>query len=272
MTNQQCNTNIKLGINRIIAITLTLFALCNVSSKTFAAESKLAQHVLEQFGPPPSVPSGELNQELKNAVKTVFTESLADSGWTQDQSLALNVIANSEDPRLAWWIGDLMRFAGGGGLSDVLGSAASKLLGIKFPERRYWDRTTDHLMAWNIPAPPNYLDVKGEIFNALVPGWENIFTKGDIDWRHVSWGGVLIDNRAYDTTDESCNCIPAAENPLVTDAKSATWLHDEDVQLIVDAGGLRAVDSNGIDLGSHQAFWFAWSQFYNTTKLWPSKN
>ncbi len=237
MTSQQYNTNIRLDINSVIAITLTLFSLCSFNSKAFAAETKLAQHVLEQFGPPPSVPSGELNQELKNAVKTVFADSLADSGWTQDQSIALNVIANSEDPRLVWWISDLMRFAGGGGLSDVLGSAASKLLGIEFPERSYWDRTTDHLMAWNIPAPPNYLDVKGGIFNGLVPGWENIFTKGDIDWRHVSWGGVLIDNRAYDTTDESCNCIPAADNPIVTDAESATWLRDDAIVFGIEVNG-----------------------------------
>jgi hypothetical protein len=43
----------------------------------------------------------------------------------------------------------------------------------------------------------------------------------------------------------------------------------EDVRLVLDAGGIKAVDANGSDLGSHQAFWFAWSQFHPKTALWP---
>ncbi|MEL6964736.1 MAG: hypothetical protein AAFO01_18445, partial [Pseudomonadota bacterium] len=42
----------------------------------------------------------------------------------------------------------------------------------------------------------------------------------------------------------------------------------ENIRLELDAGGIRAVDANGSDLGSHQAFWFAWSQFYPKTELW----
>ncbi|MEO0912878.1 MAG: hypothetical protein AAFY59_07795, partial [Pseudomonadota bacterium] len=42
----------------------------------------------------------------------------------------------------------------------------------------------------------------------------------------------------------------------------------EDVRLKLDAGGIRAVGADGADLGSHQAFWFAWSQFYPETALW----
>jgi hypothetical protein len=42
----------------------------------------------------------------------------------------------------------------------------------------------------------------------------------------------------------------------------------ENVRLKLDAGGIRAVDVDGSDLGSHQAFWFAWSQFYPGTELW----
>ena len=42
----------------------------------------------------------------------------------------------------------------------------------------------------------------------------------------------------------------------------------ENVRLELDAGGIRAVDVDGSDLGSHQAFWFAWSQFHPGTALW----
>ena len=84
-------------------------------------------------------------------------------------------------------------------------------------------------MAWDIPAPPEYLAVKRAIFTNIVPGWERIFVEGDIDWRMVSWGGVLIDDRAYDQTDQLCNCIPAADNPEVSTAQDATWLDDDDI-------------------------------------------
>ena len=43
----------------------------------------------------------------------------------------------------------------------------------------------------------------------------------------------------------------------------------ENVRLVLDAGGIKAVDKDGTDLGSHQAFWFAWSQFHHKTALWP---
>ena len=42
----------------------------------------------------------------------------------------------------------------------------------------------------------------------------------------------------------------------------------ENVRLVLDAGGIKAVDVSGGDLGSHQAFWFAWSQFHPNTELW----
>ncbi len=34
--------------------------------------------------------------------------------------------------------------------------------------------------------------------------------------------------------------------------------------------GLVAIDGEGNDLGGHQAFWFAWSQFHPDTDIWPS--
>ena len=34
--------------------------------------------------------------------------------------------------------------------------------------------------------------------------------------------------------------------------------------------GLRAFDSEGAELATHQSFWFAWSQFHPGTLLWSS--
>ncbi|MGB5758660.1 MAG: DUF3179 domain-containing (seleno)protein, partial [Acidimicrobiales bacterium] len=40
------------------------------------------------------------------------------------------------------------------------------------------------------------------------------------------------------------------------------------VSLFLDGSGLRAIDVDGNELVSHQAFWFAWSQFNPETALW----
>lgn len=44
----------------------------------------------------------------------------------------------------------------------------------------------------------------------------------------------------------------------------------ENVRLVLAAGGIKAVDADGTDLGSHQALWFAWSRFHPQTALWTS--
>ena len=49
----------------------------------------------------------------------------------------------------------------------------------------------------------------------------------------------------------------------------------EDVQLagvrvITDGAGLGAETLDGIPIASHEAFWFAWSQFHPGTLLWTA--
>lgn len=197
----------------------------------------LPDYVIAQFGEPPPVPVGPLSDELKAAVQTAFIDSVTQATWGAQQVDALALIVASEDPRLVWIISDLMRFVTGPPLMQALGDAASQLLGKDLPDQNHWGIVTNHLIAWDIPAPPDYLPAKRAIFTSLVPGWEEIFVEGDIDWRLVSWGGVLIDDRAYDQTDEICNCIPAADNPEVSSADEATWLKDEDVVFGIGING-----------------------------------
>jgi len=228
------------SVPKILLFSSMLLCISHLSINTASAnthEYSLPQHVIDEFGTPPETPTGNLSDELNTIVEVVFSDSMKESGWTQAQTDGLDLIGISGDPRLAWLVADLMRFAGQGGLQPLLGNAATKLLGITFPEQDYWGKTTDHLMAWDIPAPPEYLRFKGGIFNAIVPGWEKIFVEGDIDWRHVSWGGVLIDDRPFDTTDEPCNCIPGADNPTVTTADKADWLRDDAIVFGIEVNG-----------------------------------
>ena len=197
----------------------------------------LPDYVIAQYGKPPAIPEGPLSEALQSAVQVAFVDSMIRSTWGRDQTLALAEIAESKDPRIAWIISDLMRFTAGRELNAILTNAASDMLGKKFQNENSWGIVTDHLIAWDIPAPPDYLRVKRAIFTGIVPGWDRIFVEGKIDWRLVSWGGVLIDDRAYDTTDEACNCIPAADNPEVSSAKDAAWLKDDDIVLGIRVNG-----------------------------------
>ncbi len=221
------------------AAALSVLALGSVTGQAALAgdEPALPDYVIEQFGHPPSVPTGPLSDELRDAVETAFVVSIRDGVWGQDQDIALRQVRESGDPRLAWIISDLMRFIPHAETSAVFASAASDLLGKQLLDSRYWMIVTDHLIAWDIPEPPEYLETKRAIFTSVLPGLDEIFVEGDIDWRLVSWGGVLIDDRAPEATDEPCNCIPAADNPEVSSAEDATWLDDDDIVFGVEVNG-----------------------------------
>lgn len=197
----------------------------------------LPDYVIAEFGTPPPLVNGPLSQALLDAIDVVFVDSLEDSSWGPEQKNALEMIANSGDPRLAWIVADMMRFTWRKEFDNALADAASKLLAYEFKSPSRWGEVTDQLIAWDIAAYPGYLHAKRAIFTKFVPGWERIFVEGDIDWRLVSWGGVLIDDRAYNTTDETCNCIPAADNPEVSSAAEATWLQDSDTVFGIEING-----------------------------------
>lgn len=197
----------------------------------------LPDYVVAAFGTPPPIPDMPLTEAVQTAIQTAFVDSIASSSWGPDQRAALEVVTASGDPRLAWIISDLMRFVSGGALIDTLGAAAADLLEIAPPTTNHWGLITDQLIAWDIPAPPDYLPAKRSIFTGVVPQWSDLFVDGDIDWRHVSWGGVLIDDRPFDQTDEPCNCIPAIDNPAVSSAEDATWLRDTDIVFGLEVNG-----------------------------------
>ena len=221
---------------RLLIAAIAFFSM--LPSMLFAQDSSpLPDYVVEQFGVAPPVPDEPLSPAIQFAARVAFVDSTALSVWDKNQELAVAAIGRSGDPRLAWIISDMLRFAAGQQPQQALTLAASGLLGKTFDVNNAWRDITNHLLAWNIPAPPDYLNYKRAIFTLNVPGWDELFVEGDIDWRLVSWGGVLIDNRAYDKTDDGCNCIPAADNPAVSSAEDAAWLKDSDVVFGIEING-----------------------------------
>lgn len=223
-----CRFTLALGLAFGVSFTQTAQA---ETSKT------LPDYVIEQYGTPPAIPDGPLSDDLQRAVRVVFVDSLKESTWARDQETALLQIAESNDPRLAWIISDMMRFTWRREFDDALANAAASVLKVDLKSPQRWGEITDQLIAWDIPSYPGYLETKRAIFTRFLPGWENIFVEGDIDWRMVSWGGVPIDARPFGRTDDPCNCIPAADNPKVTSAEEATWLEDDDIVFGVEVNG-----------------------------------
>ena len=201
------------------------------------ADKEIVPRSIESFPPAPEVPSEPLSPELAAAIDSVFGQALREGTWGEEQLDDLEFIASSQDPRSAWIVSDLLRISNDPQLRALLALTAFSTLDLDINLDNAWGDVTDHLIAWDIPAPKDYLKYKSNVFTLVVPEWEKIFQPGDIDWRHVTWGGVRIDNRPFDQTDELCNCIPAADNPKVTSAEDADWLDDDDIVFGVAIGG-----------------------------------
>jgi hypothetical protein len=185
------------------------------------------------FPPAPSAPEGPLDPAVNAALESFVTTIVA-GGFEDD---ALDTIAASEDARLGWFVSDLLRFMQGGGRQDALVGAFERLTGVDPREdpgfaASPWKSVTDVLIAWDLPAPPGYRALKARVFVEVEPGWEPFFgdADADIDWRLLSWGGVLIDDRPLgDSRPCERGCIPALDDPTLTAASEGDWYPDERV-------------------------------------------
>ncbi|MEM9069087.1 MAG: DUF3179 domain-containing (seleno)protein [Myxococcota bacterium] len=183
----------------------------------------------------PSQPATET--DIEHHLEIAFGDNLREGTFGPAQFAALDALAASGDRRVAWILSDLMRLGPDPYIYFRLAQTAEALLPITLTEEDAWHTLTNYLITADVPAPPNYLTYKRRIFTVLLPQWEPIFAPGNIDWRHVTWGGVRIDDRPYGRTDEPCNCIPAADDPPVTSATDAAWLDDDAVVFGVAIGG-----------------------------------
>jgi len=158
---------------------------------------------------------------------------------------ALARVARSGDARQAWLLGDLLRFVQDEGEELALVEAFARLTG-RDPradpafDASSWSSVTNHLIAWDLPAPPGYVALKAMLFTAIEPGWRAFFADrdADIDWRLVSWGGVPIDARPAGAT-APCprGCIPALDDPKLTSARDGDWYDDDAIVFGVVVGG-----------------------------------
>ncbi len=179
----------------------------------------------EAFPPVPESGTGALASSVQDALATVVP-SLRQRRFPVE---AMERIGESGDGRLLWYLYDLIRLTTRES-SPVLVDAFEVLSGAELPEEPFVTMG-DRLLAWNLPAPPGYRLLKRDVFLLIEPAWAPFFDDEDsaIDWRWVGWGGVFIDDRLIATGGEPCSrgCIPALDEPLVTDAAGGRWYPDD---------------------------------------------
>ena len=194
-----------------------------------------------EFPPAPEVPTGPIDPLAVDTLEIIW-EGLASGGFTGGLVASL---ADFGDARLAWIISDLLRFFYFGDIHDGAVSGFERMTGVELDDDPVadlstWQSVTDHLFAWSLPAFDGYEDYKARLFTLVEPRWEPFFSDPDayIDWRFVSWGGVYIDDRELGDPD-MCprGCIPALDDPAVTDAAGGSWYSDHSLVFAVDING-----------------------------------
>ena len=187
------------------------------------------------------------------AATAAFTSIVEDLSLGGTTARWLDQLVAAGDARHAWLISDLLRFAADPGELDHLVAAFVELTGVDpsadpgFAESP-WKSITDHLIAWDVPAPPGYRTMKASLFTLVEPRWAPFFADADaaIDWRWVSWGGVLIDDRPVGDA-EPCprGCVPALDDPALTDAIGGDWYPDDAIVFgIVEGDDVVALPKN----------------------------
>ena len=190
-----------------------------------------------EFPPAPQVPDGPLADDVVADVDLFFSNLATDVDIR-----ALTRIGDAGDARLAWLMSDVLRFTAGSELSDVAVGSFERLTGVSIvstPSASTWQTVTDHLMSWELPAPPGYVQWKGQLFTLIEPKWAPFFDDPDgaIDWRFLSWGGVRLDDRPLgDPLPCPGGCIPALDDPALTDALAGAWYPDDSIVFGVVVG------------------------------------
>ncbi len=192
------------------------------------------------FGAPPAVPDEPLESDVDAALGELTQATR--TGVVDGDALA--TVAASDDARLAWLVSDVLRFAATAEDEAALLAAFEELTGTEVAsgpnlQKSSWQSLTDHLIAWDLPAPPGYRERKRELFVAVEPGWAPFFDDADsgIDWRLVSWGGVSIDDRPEGARGGCTHgCIPALDDPELTDAAGGEWYPDNRIVFGVVVG------------------------------------
>ena len=209
-----------------ILVAAALLSVCG-GAASLPAQSGWLDKNRQAFPAAPTAGTGALARPVRDALASVVP--FLQQG--RFPSEAVRTIGMSGDGRLLWYLNDLLRFTSRGSLPIVV-EAFEKLSGAELSGEPL-TALGDRVLAWDLPAPPDYRRLKRDLFLLIEPRWAPFFDDEDsaIDWRLVGWGGVFIDDRPDATAGQVCprGCIPALDQPAVTDAKGGAWYPDDDL-------------------------------------------
>jgi hypothetical protein len=243
------------GDVRKLTTLLLILGACTTVSETHptdpgtAPSSVVSDLPSPDFGDPPVVPDGPLDPAIDNEISGLIA-SVAQEGFDSE---ALDEIGAGQDARVAWFLADLLRFYQGGGTGSHVSRVFRDLTGVTL------DTSTspafvdafNRLIAWDLPAWEGYERRKGELYTILEPAWQPFFDENvSIDWRWVTWGGVLIDDRPLGDPNPCVRgCIPALDDPPTVPADGVTWLAESDVVFgVVHNGEALAMPRNQMEV------------------------
>lgn len=217
-----------------VAVALVV-ASCSMTTDTASDGSADAARGQAALPPGPPVPTGPLDPEVAADLDAVY------STLTDDIDVAaIEALGRSDDARVAWLLTDLLRFLPAGPVGRALEDSWETVTGTVVDESSAWEATSDLLIAWDLPAPPGYVEWKRRLYLLVEPDWAPFFADddSDIDWRWITWGGVGMDDRPLDETDERCpvSCIPALNDPATTGAEGGDWYPDDAVVFGIEVG------------------------------------
>lgn len=186
------------------------------------------------FGEPPAWTDEPWDAETVELYEAIIGSLAADAV----PSSQIRELGQTGDPRLAWPLADLLRFVGPGEATETVAGAVQQLApSMDIDPFSPWGSTIDHLLAWDVPVPEQYFEMKQTLYSRIEPAWGELFeADAAIDWRQVGWGGVGIDDREFGS-DENCRCIPALDEPAVTSADEGDWYPDDAIVFGVEING-----------------------------------
>ncbi len=223
---------------------LALAAACSDAPSPVGSAPASTAVVESRFGTAPEHPDGPLSAPVREALDRAW------DAYPRPDPVDLAALGESGDARLAWLLSDYLRFNVVGEGVEAATAAFNELTGLEMEGPVGWVAAVDHLMGWDIPAFPGYVDYKRVVFATADPAWEPFFTAdSDIDYRWWTWGGVLIDDSPPGRSGTCEGCIPGVDDPQVTEAAHGDWYPDERpvVGVVID-GEARAYPRNIMEI------------------------
>jgi hypothetical protein len=245
----------------VLGAAMLALTACGTSTDEPAASGTqgLDRAPIFRYPAAPEAPTEDVADEP--AIRDAMDRLAVQLRESQIDDAALADLVEFGDARHAWFITDLMRFFGSGEDGSELVDAFETLTGTSIAddpdsERSVWLSSTNHLIAWDTADYPDYRADKAGLFLLVEERWEPFFADddADIDWRHLSWGGVLIDDRELGDPD-GCpgGCIPALDDPATTDAAGGDWYPDDAIVFgIVEGDEALAIPKNIAEI--HEMF------------------